>query len=164
MHYKMCIFATVVLLHAPAWAINKCTAPGGKISFQDAPCTGAGAEIIVKPAAGFVAPTAATTQTRTQANLDVLQGERIRREKWLVMNNVRNALSSQRNLCAGIQRQLAMSKGASNNNLAGAVRDMSISQEMTAAAIACDSDTRAKEREVAEAEKLCQEIKCIPAF
>jgi hypothetical protein len=164
MHYKTFLFAAVFLLQSPAWAVNKCTGPGGKVSFQDAPCTGQGDKITVKPASGYVAPTEATTQTRTQANLDALQGERMRREKWLVMNDTRIALANQRTRCADIQRRLAESKNWSNNNLAGAVRDVSISQEMTAAAIACDSSSRAKEKDVAEAEKVCQEAKCIPAF
>jgi hypothetical protein len=164
MHYKTFLFVAVVLLQAPAWAVNKCTGPGGKVSFQDAPCTGQGDKITVKPAAGFVAPTDATTQTRTQANLDALQGERIRREKWIAMNDTRIALSNQRNQCADEQKQLASSKAWSRNNLAGATRDVSISQEMTAAAMACDSRTRGKEKDVADAEKVCQEVKCIPAF
>lgn len=164
MHYKTCIFAAVVLLQAPVWAVNKCTGPGGKVSFQDAPCIGQGDKITVKPASGFVAPTEATTQTRTQANLDALQGERVRREKWIAMNDTRIALNNQRNQCADEQKQLANSKAWSRNNLAGATRDVSISQEMTAAAVACDSRTRGKEKEVADAEKVCQEVKCIPAF
>lgn len=32
----------ICLLCSPAWAINKCTAADGKVSFQDAPCLGAG--------------------------------------------------------------------------------------------------------------------------
>jgi len=34
----------------PAWAINKCTDAAGKVSFQDAPCTGQGEQIEVRPA------------------------------------------------------------------------------------------------------------------
>jgi hypothetical protein len=147
-----------------AMAISKCKGPGGAVVFQDAPCTGQGGEITVKPASGSVAPAAVTTQAKTQASLDTLKGERIRKEKWLVMNGARNALDAQRRQCADIQKQLAASKGWSNNNLAGAVRDVSISQEMTASAVACDSGARAKEKEVAEAEKVCQEIKCIAVF
>lgn len=35
---------------APAWAIHKCTDAQGKVSFQDAPCTGEGEKIEVRPA------------------------------------------------------------------------------------------------------------------
>ena len=34
--------AACLALAAPAWAINKCTGPDGKVSFQDAPCAGGG--------------------------------------------------------------------------------------------------------------------------
>lgn len=35
---KKAFFLIVALLAAPAWAVNKCTGPDGKVSFQDAPC------------------------------------------------------------------------------------------------------------------------------
>jgi len=28
------------VLCSPAWAVNKCTMPDGKVAFQDAPCAG----------------------------------------------------------------------------------------------------------------------------
>jgi hypothetical protein len=33
-----------------AWAVNKCTGADGKVSFQDAPCEGAGEKVDVRPA------------------------------------------------------------------------------------------------------------------
>ena len=39
---------------APAWAVNKCTAPDGKVTFQDMPCAGKGGKIDVRPNAGLV--------------------------------------------------------------------------------------------------------------
>lgn len=45
------IFASL-LASAPAWAINKCTGGDGKYVFQDAPCTGKGEKIEVRPASG----------------------------------------------------------------------------------------------------------------
>lgn len=38
MRYQTHLFAAIVLLHSQAWAVNKCTGPDGKVSFQDAPC------------------------------------------------------------------------------------------------------------------------------
>lgn len=164
MYYKACLIAAVFLLQSPAWAVNKCTGPGGGVSFQDAPCTGSGDKITVKPASGLANPTAETTQTRTRAQLETLQNERMRREKWFAMNDARKALDDQRTQCAEEQKQLAGTKNRSNNNLAGATRDVSISQAMTAAAMACDSLTRSKEKEIESAEKVCNDVKCIPAF
>lgn len=38
---KKAMFLIAALLVAPAWAVNKCTGPDGKVVFQDAPCAGA---------------------------------------------------------------------------------------------------------------------------
>lgn len=94
MHCKTCLIAAVFLLHSPTWAVNKCTGPGGKISFQDAPCIGQGDKIAIKPASGFADLTTETTQTRTRANLETLQSERMRREKWIVLNDARKGLGA----------------------------------------------------------------------
>lgn len=44
--------AVALLATAPAWAINKCKGPDGKVTFQDAPCPGQGEKIDVRPASG----------------------------------------------------------------------------------------------------------------
>jgi hypothetical protein len=56
----LCVIAIVAALTgAPAWAINKCTGPDGKVSFQDAPCQSGKAETLdVRPSSGR-APAAA---------------------------------------------------------------------------------------------------------
>lgn len=49
------LFATLavaVAAVAPAWAINKCVGPGGQVTFQDAPCAGAGERLNVRPSGG----------------------------------------------------------------------------------------------------------------
>src|SRR3990167_5023399 len=46
------VFSLALAMSAPAWAINKCAMPNGKVSFQDAPCPGQGETIEVKPASG----------------------------------------------------------------------------------------------------------------
>lgn len=52
-----------VALCAPAWGISKCTAPDGSVTFQDAPCSGKGEQISVKPASGnATARTPVTTE------------------------------------------------------------------------------------------------------
>lgn len=46
-----CAACAVLLgLASPAWAVNKCTGADGKVSFQDAPCDGAGEKVDVRPA------------------------------------------------------------------------------------------------------------------
>lgn len=165
----------VILGHVAmhALAVNKCTDANGKVVFQDAACSGKGEEIKVTPSGGhFVAPAPATAPVAatpppngTQKLLETMQSERVRCEKWVVMNEARSALTFARNQCDKEQAQLSASKAMSKNNIAGATRDASISQEMTAAAMVCDSRTRAKERDLDNAEKVCSEIKCIsPAY
>ncbi|WP_199227672.1 DUF4124 domain-containing protein [Acidovorax sp. HMWF018] len=53
----------VLALTGPAWAVNKCTGPDGKTVFQDAPCTGKGEKIEVRPASGNVSQPAAPVAT-----------------------------------------------------------------------------------------------------
>lgn len=161
---ELVIAACLAIGATQAYSISKCMGTGGAVVFQDTPCTGQGNKITVKPASGIADSGSETTQKKTIASLESLQKERNRREKWVVMNDARKALDFQRNQCSDEQKQLAASKIWSKNNLAGATRDLSISQEMSASAIACDSRTRSQEREVAEAEKVCQEIKCNAAF
>jgi hypothetical protein len=80
------------------------------------------------------------------------------------MNDLRSAVNNAISRCDAEQEYLSSTKIYSKNNLAGATRDVSISQEMTAAAAACRNRVRVKEKELENAEKLCQEIKCIPAY
>lgn len=49
---KHAILLSAALVVAPAWAVNKCTGPDGKISFQETPCPGKGEKIEVRPASG----------------------------------------------------------------------------------------------------------------
>ena len=59
-HMKILILASALLAFTvPVWAINKCTAPDGKVSFQDAPCAGKGETLNVRPATGHAAPSGA---------------------------------------------------------------------------------------------------------
>jgi len=62
------ILVAATALAAPAWAINKCTGPDGKVSFQDAPCEGQGARIDVRPAAGPARPASLSGNTGAKAS------------------------------------------------------------------------------------------------
>ena len=59
-----------LLAAAPAWAINKCKGADGKVSFQDAPCTGQGEKIEVRPASG---DGKSDFQRRLDANVDEIK-------------------------------------------------------------------------------------------
>lgn len=42
------LWASLLLAASPAWAINKCTGPDGKVAYQDAPCGNASKAVEVK--------------------------------------------------------------------------------------------------------------------
>lgn len=94
-------------------------------------------------------------------NIEVLQDERQRREGWFDMTSKRAALERQIKLCGIEQQRIGSERAYSNNNLAGATRDVSIATEMKAAAAMCDTKTRSFEREVDQAIAHCGKIKCI---
>ena len=57
----VCLVAFFVVLKN-AWAINKCTGPDGKMSFQDAPCAdGKGEALRIRPASGAATTNSAAT-------------------------------------------------------------------------------------------------------
>ena len=67
MHIRF-LLAAALFAAGPAWAINKCTGPDGKVVFQDTPCTGEGGKLDVRPASGVastVAPAAPITSPST---------------------------------------------------------------------------------------------------
>jgi len=64
--------AALLLASTPAWAINKCKGPDGKMYYQDTPCASghSGGEIDIRPASGDAAPDAADqARARTQTQL-----------------------------------------------------------------------------------------------
>lgn len=78
--------AALSVLCAPAWAVNKCTGPGGQPTFQDAPCVGAGMTLDVRPASGYASVAA---QGEAQARVERMKrdttiAEAIRLQKPLV--------------------------------------------------------------------------------
>lgn len=60
--------ALLVALCAPAWAINKCTGPDGKVAYQDAPCAGKGETVEVRPSSGLVLPKGVPTKLPVAAD------------------------------------------------------------------------------------------------
>lgn len=65
----------------PAWAVNKCTAADGKVSFQDAPCAAGKAESLsIKasastPSTAAPAPKASSGLTQAELNSAIVRGE-----------------------------------------------------------------------------------------
>lgn len=148
--------AALLTAWLPAWAINKCTMPDGKVQFQEAPCAAAAkAEALrVRPASGDApaparaadTPSGAAPLTETQRlQAQIAQTQRERR-KWLLevrlVPDALHAVASQRSACDSQVRALQAKKLAANNNLAGATWEQSISTEMGAVAARCDTQAR----------------------
>lgn len=135
--------ALLLTAAAPGWAINKCTGPDGRVSFQDAPCQPGqqGSAIEVRPASG----PADTTPAATPASTEGAFGPRWQRRTWLENRGVpdaESAIDAHRASCAQEQARLRARQTSANNNLAGATWRQSIATEMQAAATLCDSRAR----------------------
>ncbi len=151
---------------APAWAVNKCTGADGKPVFQDVPCSdGKGGKIDVRPASGAaVAPAVSATNAapaRASMRKEGEFGESWQRRTFLENRGVadaRGALRSHQQHCVDKQRELASRKNYSNNNLAGATWEQSISMEMQAAATMCDSQSRELRAQLDGLEKELREL------
>lgn len=64
------LFLVITCSAAPsAWAVNKCTGPDGAVVFQDAPCTGKGQTLTIRPGSGHSGAGAAESAARTQGEI-----------------------------------------------------------------------------------------------
>ena len=149
---QVLVLAAAVLL-TPAWAVNKCTGADGKVVFQDAPCSGKGEEIQIKPASGSAArPAAAAAPQNAPAAQAAAGGKKEgafgsswQRKTYLEdrgLPDARAAIDNHQRKCSNEQAVIASKKALANNNLAGATYEQSISTEMQAAATMCDSKAR----------------------
>jgi multidrug resistance efflux pump len=162
------------LVSTHALAINKCIDSAGKVSFTDQPCSGQGETLTVKPASGDVSPSASgnvekseggsSSASKTGLQLEQLQDERQRREKWLLMRDAQNTLNEQIAACDAEQNAIGARTRDSNNNLAGATRNVAITNQMQAAATVCAERIRRAQAALDAAVATCDRIKCIPAY
>lgn len=137
--------ALLLLASSPAWAIHKCIAPDGRVSFQDAPCPGQGEQIEL-PAPNGPRPGAsppAVAATAPSAKKPNVFGEDWQRRTYLENRGVPEARADiDRHLaqCDAQQKSLDSQRGgAASNDVAEATRQQAISAQMQAAAIACQT-------------------------
>lgn len=179
--------AACLALAAPAWAINKCTGPDGKVSFQDAPCAGAGKGEKVEvrlsssgigtaaaapaaatpassasaatPAAGAAsAPAAATAPAPRKEGAF---GETWRRKTDLEQRLIREArgtLNAHQQRCAVEQRERAARRTQARTNTAVATSEQALASEMQAATAACEMRSRELQANVDALEKELKEL------
>ncbi len=160
-----CLFG---LAGGGAWAINKCVGEDGRVSFQDAPCRGAGGAIEVRPASGFARPApapsasdAAPGAAAPAAGKKKLSFEEWDRKTYLENRGIREANADIENHnanCDARRRKLANEKRSYRDNLTGAVLANSDAKEMEALATECASRlgelTRVRDRMEDELQRL----------
>nr|WP_295782185.1 DUF4124 domain-containing protein [Rhodoferax sp.] len=168
--------AMLAVLCVPAWAINKCTLADGKVVFQDASCNNSSTtEILnVRPASGRTAsppPTVAadgdgatipkvqTEAQRIEARVKELQRDRNKQNyELVVVPGAYGAIAKQRKQCDADLAALQEKKGLAKNNLAGATWEGSISSEMNAVSLRCDTKARELKEELDVAKRECKEL------
>lgn len=168
------VIGAVVLVVEPASAINKCTDPSGRVTFQDAPCVGGRAEAIeAKPASGrAVGATAAATApasagapmseaARLEGIVSASQNSRRARDlRERVLPDAERALSQHRVTCAERQKSLAANQYIYQQNMYGKTHAAQIASEMAAAAVLCDTKDRELKELVDSLIKECAGLKC----
>lgn len=77
--FKQTLFLLAALLTVPVWAVNKCTGADGKVSFQDAPCSGGKAETL-RIQSSADSSTSKTAAGEAQARLEKMQRDNVMAE------------------------------------------------------------------------------------
>lgn len=137
-----CSLLLVVL--APAWAINKCTDANGKVSFQDAPCVGQGEKVDARPAMQGATPIPPSPSTAQEGAF----GPSWQRKNFLQSQGIpqaRAAVERNQRECAAMpqQQEGVAQSGPLRRSLAAGSQ---FAQERTGAAAkdkaACDARTQ----------------------
>lgn len=151
---KISIFAVVLLLAASAHAeVYKCV-ENGKQVFSDQPCSKDAQKLNVKPASGAAADSAA----QQPANASESSADFVKKTDLAVKRRILDEdIYRKEQRIKGIREEmeakleaLRQKKRQANNNLAGAVWEQSISDEMVATANSYDTKLRTAERELSD--------------
>lgn len=182
-HRRLLVLAVALACSGSSWAINKCVGPDGKVAFQDAPCTGRGEVLDVRPASGrapsppppaavlnSVEPVVGAPTSKPQSEVERIEGEvaksqKARRKRDLevvAIPNARLALRQHTDACSRQQAQIQSKKRSAANNMAGAVWEQSISEEMSAAARECSTRSRQLLSELDALRQECTAVSCVP--
>lgn len=170
------VAVALALSCGPSAAINKCTLPGGKVVFQDAPCSAGRSESIdVKPsrgksatmpasatsAAGSAAPEAVPMTEAQRIEQQVAESQKERRLRELTQREVPGAEAAvQQNLstCAAEQESLKNGQYRYVQNLYGKTHAAQMAAEMAAAASRCETRDRELRDRVERLKAECQKL------
>lgn len=167
---KLTVVAGVVsallwLLPGDAKAVNKCTGTDGAVVFQDAPCSGRGESLVVKPASGVQSDSTSKAADdyveRLNTNTAESRRQRLMRElQTLRIPGANQRLARHKAACAQEQRNLDAQQYRYVQNLYGKTHAAQIASEKAAAETRCanrqrelEADISGLQKELAELEK-----------
>ena len=158
------VICAVAMMACAGAAFSQTMYKCGK-TYQQTPCDADGTSaMVVRPAAApekkAVKDSAPATAEKKKTYPETLVEERIQREAWYARRDAENAYSSKLSSCRREQAAIESEMQYSNNNLAGATRDVSIAQKMEAAARVCSAEAESLARRLEAARTRCKEVKC----
>jgi len=140
------IAALMLAASAPALAVNRCTGPDGRVSFQDQPCAGQGGTIEVKPSTGkapATGPSGLTEAQRINAAIDrSAAARRLIDLDSLLIPRASQALDQSRARCASQRTALERSQYAYKQNLYGKTHAAQIASEIVQLTLDCDREDK----------------------
>lgn len=152
-HIAIAMAAT--LLVGNAYAINKCTGADGKPVFQDAPCSGAGETLVVRPASGAAnapaqKPSGGTGESprlsevqRIEAQTAASQKERRLRDlRTLEIPTATAAVAQNKATCEREMKAIEQDKYAYAQNLYGKTHAAQRAAEASSLAAKCNTKDR----------------------
>lgn len=151
MNIKTLAALSAALAVSPAWAVNKCTGPDGRVAFQDAPCAGKGEALTVRPSSGAArAAPADAGGNKPQTNAERIEGQiaasqKERRLRELTQREVpvaQSAVTQHLADCEAEQARIQRDQFAYVQNLYGKTHAAQKASEMAAAAARCDMRDR----------------------
>lgn len=139
----------------PVLAVNKCIGPGGAVSFQEAPCTGVGGVVVVKPAAGEFKASAQPGSGSEADRLNAIsEGQSKNRKLWEMDNSLmphaQRQLAQHKAWCAAEMQRLERNKYIYEQNLYGKTHAAQVASEQAALSSTCATKQREFEAAVDE--------------
>lgn len=160
---KTAISIALLLAAGQAMAVNKCTGPDGKVTFQDAPCAGKGGAIEVKPASGSTSARPEDSKAlveRINASVNAsAQARRITELEALLIPRTRDALQKHLNDCARRRQQLEASQYAYQQNLYGKTHAAQVASELVQLSLDCNRTEQSIGYQLSELEAEHRELK-----
>lgn len=161
----------IALCAGSAHAINKCTGPDGRVSFQDAPCAGKGEVFNPRataqpptPVAANPAKSASAPQTEAQRLEGIVSNSQRKRraqdlrDRYLPL--AEDQLRDHRAACERAQEDMAAKQYIYQQNLYGKTHAAQMASEMAAAAVKCQQKEALLKDSLEALAKECAALTC----